>query len=450
MKLTVPPLEIDCNEGFSSGKDIFERERFGRNIFNIIENVKDELVIAVDAPWGEGKTTFIKMWRGMLSKEGIESIYFDAFENDYQIDPFLAIAAEIYSIIDDDRHDAKLQFKMKTISAMKTLGKVSLRVGIKAATAGILDETIFDDTNTIKDVSKEASDLVDSYVSKKLENAKRDKKNLFEFKKSLDVLASNIGKDKPLVFIVDELDRCKPPFALAILENIKHLFSVKNIVFVLVMNRTQIEESIKCEYGAGVEASKYLQKFVHLWASLPKNKSECKCDGENYVLDCLERMNFSAETQAQNIAIKTYKQLVTHYDLSFREIERSLTNYSLLHNMTAGRESECLQLMFVYLSIIKVIEPEIYSRISNGNIDYEELLNKTNLNTLEDEQWLSNYFIDRHPIKFLLHYCLSNEEEFENHVRQSIEVLNYKRIFPNQSRRILETSCKWMNTFEAI
>lgn len=60
MKLTVPPLEIDPNEGFSPDKDIFERQRFGKNLLNIIENIKDELVIAVNAPWGEGKTTFIK------------------------------------------------------------------------------------------------------------------------------------------------------------------------------------------------------------------------------------------------------------------------------------------------------------------------------------------------------------------------------------------------------
>ena len=375
MKLTVPPLEINPNEGFSTDKDIFEREKFGRNILNIIENINDELVLAIDAPWGEGKTTFIKMWRGMLSKEGIQSIYFDAFENDYQEDSFLAIAAEIYSIIDDEEQEKKSQFKDKTVSALKTLGRVGLRIGIKTATAGFLDDTIFEDTKTIKDVSKEASDLVDSYVSKRLENVKQDKKNLLEFKNSLDQLASSIGNDKPLIFIIDELDRCKPPFALAILENIKHLYSVKNIVFVLVMNRTQIEESVKCEYGSGVEASKYLQKFVHVWASLPKSKDEYKCDAEKYLLDCLNRMDFTVETQNQSEGIKVYKQLVVHYNLSLREIERSLTNYSLIHNIKRGRLPLDYQVIQVYLSIIKVIKPGVYYRLSNNNnISYEELV----------------------------------------------------------------------------
>ncbi|VEP17666.1 conserved hypothetical protein [Hyella patelloides LEGE 07179] len=99
MKLTVPPIQIEPDEGFTSEKDIFCRKDFGQNLLNLITNVDDELVVALDAPWGEGKTTFIKMWQGMLKQERIESIYFDAFANDYQKEPFLAIAAEIYSLI---------------------------------------------------------------------------------------------------------------------------------------------------------------------------------------------------------------------------------------------------------------------------------------------------------------------------------------------------------------
>jgi predicted KAP-like P-loop ATPase len=76
------------------------------------------------------------------------------------------------------------------------------------------------------------------------------------------------------VFVIDELDRCRPPFAPEVLENIKHLFSVPNIVFILSMNRSQIEESIRCEYGTQVHASKYLQKFVgfgHIFQSREKD-----------------------------------------------------------------------------------------------------------------------------------------------------------------------------------
>lgn len=451
MKLTVPPLEIAPNEGFSPDKDIFERKAFGRNILNIIENINDELVLAIDAPWGEGKTTFIKMWRGMLAGEGIKSIYFDAFENDYQEDSFLAIAAEIYSIIDDKKEEEKSQFKEKTVSALKILGRAGSRIVTKSLIGFALDDTFFDDTNTIKDVSKEASDLVDSYVDKRLENAKQDKQSLLEFKESLDNLASTIGNDKPLIFIIDELDRCKPPFALAILENIKHLYSVKNIVFVLVLNRNQIEESVKCEYGSGVEASKYLQKFVHLWASLPKRKDKYKSDAEEYLLYCLQRMDFKANNSAQQQSLKTYQQLVVHYNLSLREIERTLTNFSLVYNMTAGKLDECYRLILVYLSIIKVINPEIFNKLSNNDISYQELVQETSLKTLEDESWLINYHIDKHPLTYLLHYCLTSQQEYIKFLEESkreSSFNNFRNIFTAQNRDLVKKTCKWMNTFK--
>ena len=69
VKLTVPPLEIGEDEGFSEDKNIFKRRQFGERLANLIENTDGELVIALDAPWGEGKSTFIKMWQGYLKSK---------------------------------------------------------------------------------------------------------------------------------------------------------------------------------------------------------------------------------------------------------------------------------------------------------------------------------------------------------------------------------------------
>jgi predicted KAP-like P-loop ATPase len=272
MRLTVPPLEIAEDEGFSEDKDIFKRKGFGERLSNLIENTDGEMVIALHAPWGEGKSTFIKMWRGYLNNNGIRSIYFDAFENDYQSAPFLALAGEIYNLIDDKKKAEKSRFENMAVSALKTTGRIGLRIGIKALTAGVLDGTELGKHGTDKDISKEASDVVDTLVSSHLKSVSKDKENISNFKKYLEGLPSKLSNNgKPIVFIIDELDRCKPPFALEIIEIIKHLFAVPNITFVLVMNKIQLEASVRNEYGT-VEASKYLQKFINLWISLPKNK----------------------------------------------------------------------------------------------------------------------------------------------------------------------------------
>ena len=177
MKLIVPPIEISEDSGFSSGVDIFNRRPFGETLLNLIQNTEDELVLALDAPWGEGKSTFIRMWQGLLKEKNVPHVYFDAFENDYQADPFLALSSQIYSLIDEDDKENHKEFKEKATSALKVVGRAGLRIGIKALTAGVLDETVLEDTGNIKDVSKEASDLVDGYISKRLSQADEDKES---------------------------------------------------------------------------------------------------------------------------------------------------------------------------------------------------------------------------------------------------------------------------------
>src|SRR3954466_1508030 len=72
------------------------------------------------------------------------------------------------------------------------------------------------------------------------------------------------NQTKPLILIIDELDRCRPNFSLQLLERIKHFFSVPNVHFVLGTNLTQLENSIAALYGNGIDTPVYLQKFVHL------------------------------------------------------------------------------------------------------------------------------------------------------------------------------------------
>lgn len=88
-------MEIGHTESFTPQKDIFGRKEFGDKLTRIVATLGSPSVLLLDAPWGTGKTTFVKMWRGELSKAGIPSIYFDAFANDYQEDAFLAVASQI-------------------------------------------------------------------------------------------------------------------------------------------------------------------------------------------------------------------------------------------------------------------------------------------------------------------------------------------------------------------
>lgn len=167
MKIRIPELEIPDGAGFSGKLDLFKRAGFGEKLANVIHNTDDKLVLGLDAGWGEGKTTFVKMWTGHVENhrgEKLRAIYFDAFENDYQKDPFLALAAAIYEKIPPTDKAKQRNFWRMTSTAAAVLGRGFLRVGVKTATAGLVDGT---SVEAIKeDLSTAMAEQVDALVKR--------------------------------------------------------------------------------------------------------------------------------------------------------------------------------------------------------------------------------------------------------------------------------------------
>jgi len=444
MKLLVPALKISEEDGFKTELDIFNRKSFGEALFNLISNTEDELVLALDAPWGEGKSTFIKMWQGLLAENNIANVYFDAFENDYQQDPLLAISSQLYSLIDSGDVKTQVEFKKKALSAIKVIGRAGLRVGIKAITAGILDETILEKTDNIEDAEDEASGLVDSFIASQLTKSAENSKSLIAFKEYLSTLGGKLGNGKNLIFIIDELDRCKPKFALAILESIKHLFSVQHITFVLVMNRSQLEEAVRCEYGSGVDAAKYLQKFVSIWTTLPKSNDKINPNIKQYVRSCLTAMGFEVKVQANNDAIYFFEEMAIYYDLSLREIEKSLTNFAVIHNATNEGNLNLEYLMVaIFLCIIKVIKPEVFQKLSRAKLEYEQLIKLAELGSLKEQYWEG---AEEHQLKWFLKYNMSSDVIAEAMVKDSVAGGRF-RLSGQQS--VIKV-CKLLDAFQPL
>ncbi|MFT5420883.1 MAG: hypothetical protein ACI9D5_001636 [Candidatus Endobugula sp.] len=441
MKLIVPPLNISYEDGFTPEVDVFNRKPFGESLFNLIKNTEDELVLALDAPWGEGKSTFIKMWKGLLTKNKAPCIYFDAFEHDYQPEPFLAISSQIYQLIDKDDDVSHAEFKEKATSALKVVGRAGLRIGIKALTAGVLDETILDGAGNIKDASKEASDLIDGFVSSQLTKADEDRQNLEAFKMHLASLGEKLGGGNPVIFIIDELDRCKPKFALSLIESIKHLFSVPNITFVLVMNRKQLEEAIRCEYGSGVDAARYLQKFVSIWTTLPKPRDHYSSIPRTYLKNCLKRMGYEIQTRTHESTIEFFEEMAFYYDLSLRDIERSLTSFAIIHNATDGKLNGEYSCISVFISIAKAIKPDVYRKLSNKRLTYDQLLIEASLNELNADYWGDKP--EGHPIKWILKYYLGTDDE----AKALLEQGNYLESKNCYDRDAVTKVCAWLEAF---
>ncbi|WP_415894915.1 P-loop NTPase fold protein [Neptuniibacter sp. PT34_22] len=366
-----PPLEITEDSGFEES-DLFRRKPFAESLTNLVIQAEGPLVISLDAPWGEGKTTFVKQWRGMLKKdENIASMYFDAFEGDYQDDAFLAISAEVYAYSKeklyaqgDNEKKALTQFKTATINVSKALAKAGAKTAIKASSASFLDGSELE--NISAGVSAELGKLTDKLIDDALEKHTENKNSFTTFKIALETLGRELSSEgKPFIVIIDELDRCRPDFALNLLEKIKHVFSTSNVIFVLVNNSEQLARSVEYTYGQGINAHNYLHKFITLSLKLPKKADFALSMGDtkNYVHYLFRKMNIYAHGQEKSYS-SLLGELCEELNLSFRQVEKIIGKLSLYMLLTPEHRYKDKHLISG-LCILQVVRPELFEKVVN-------------------------------------------------------------------------------------
>ena len=245
--------EPDVNLSNPWHDDEMNRERMAEALTNLLINQKESFIISLDGGWGTGKTFFLKRWNQQLQNDGFQSIYFNAWEDDFYDDPFVAIIGQISEQLEEN----KIPERDKLMNAAK-----SLVFSLSSDLTGV---------NTKEIVAKLSNQAIEQYSCQR--------KNKVKFKELLKQTSQELTKksNTPLVFIVDELDRCRPIFAIELLERIKHVFDVPNVVFVLGINRIQLEKSIKSVYG-DIDANVYLRRFFDMDFSLPESDLAQFCD----------------------------------------------------------------------------------------------------------------------------------------------------------------------------
>lgn len=134
-----------------------------------------------------------------------------------------------------------------------------------------------------------------------------------------------------MVFFIDELDRCRPNFSVKLIERLKHFFDVPNLVFILLLNKEQLEKAIEGTYGVGIDASAYLAKFIHLNLRLPKNvdtSSEHQNANWIYLNQLAEHYKFKRGQELVHF-VNTLSVFASITGMSLRELERGMTLLAL-------------------------------------------------------------------------------------------------------------------------
>lgn len=255
-------------------------------------------VLAVNADWGYGKSFMLERWHRETSLGGHPSVFFDAWKNDFTPDPLLAFIAEFDEGLKSYTQKvpiaasakAKVTQLIKKLwkPALKVLGGAALKVttGLSISDAERLvhmryEEDGADDSVLSEEqrssIKKIPSDLGVA-LTKALDEHSTKKRSISDFKEKLSFLVAELGKidevKLPMIVFVDELDRCRPNYAIELLEGIKHLFGVPGVFFVIATNIGQLSESIKAVYGSGFDGHRYLKRFFDLTYVLPQPSNE--------------------------------------------------------------------------------------------------------------------------------------------------------------------------------
>lgn len=372
-----PQVEL-YEEGFEEN-DILQRAAVGRSLSNLVERIEDPLVIALDGGWGTGKTYFLKRWVGAHALENngaAKTLYFDAFAHDYLSDPLPALVSAIGERF--PKADESTINKVK--SAAFKLARPFARFGMAMATYGATEALAPVGDAAVAAINTEASIAIENYWSR--EDGRRAA--MEEFHSALAELVAvqyeggneRAANGARLVIVVDELDRCRPDYALEVLEVMKHFFVIPSVTFILGVNLVALENSVKARYGADIDASAYLRKFINVSLSLPAKIGHQHSMRETVLVYLEHQTSVMGIPDHIGNALKRHIKVVARNNsVSIRDVGKILSAVSLLGGDVLEKDdhlSGWLETLTALL-VSKVVRPDIYEKFLSSSISAEDL-----------------------------------------------------------------------------
>ena len=366
MKFRIAEVDIPTSEPFKF--DALDRKSVVEFLRDLIKQIEGPFVLALDSPWGTGKTTVVRMLRCSLEIDGFQCVYFNAWKDDYVTDPLIPMVSAIDELkTDDDSTNESFRASMAVVKkAAGPIAKSALKAAIKIGTMGVLDVDEAIESATADAASDAASDLVDAF--------QKERASLGQFRDELEKAVGKLSDNdppRPLIFFIDELDRCRPSYAIELLERVKHLFDVPNIVFVLSIDKAQLSASVASVYGDRSDTQEYLRRFFELEFGIPK------VTGKKYTSVLIDRFElddfFAARDKYPELRydrqhfIDYFSALADVFDLSLRARERCLTMLAMVLHQTA--ENHFLDpILVAFLLVLRVKRKDQFSALCDGSL----------------------------------------------------------------------------------
>ena len=399
MGIRIQPRDIEVPKDDPFRDDLLDRREAVDTLTHLVGNIEGPCVLAVDAPWGAGKTTFLRIWAQHLRNEDFPVVEFNAWETDFSEDPFLTLSSELTEGLQSE--GTKLPGK-----TIKNLKDASLEVLRWVVPGAIRVAASF-----IPVAGSEIGQTTASFAEDRLSQHQEARTSVKKFRHVLQGAAEALSKERdgrPLILMIDELDRCRPSYAVELLEVAKHLFSVDRIVFVLAVNRDQLAHSVRALYGSGFDADGYLHRFIDLDFRLPEPNREAfirtqlqatgiddyfdqapKKTSHSYPALFPDEVARKASAARENLRA----MLLAFFgasDLSLRTIGQAIHRLGLLY-ASLRRDQHDHALPTTVALILRTLDQDLYRRFVNGedsDLDVvDAVFSRPGLQALRHEQW---------------------------------------------------------------
>ncbi len=326
--------------------DFLDRKKYADFLTGYLKNKAEQerdaaFVMNINAAWGSGKTFFVDHWADDL-RGTHPVVFFNAWQNDYSDDPLLSVISSILDdlqpLLGDTSQEHIDNLLSKSGRLLKTVAPLAAKGLLKKFFSSEEGEEI---AEVVSGAEKEVCDVFGKATEELLKENNKQKQSIEEFKTAFSAIIETLYQkhncSSPTFIFIDELDRCRPLYAIELLEKIKHLFDVKNVVFVLSTDTQQLSCSIKAIYGNEFDAELYLKRFFDQTYTLPQP-------------DYLEfaRMLF-LDRELPSIPFKDY-QLVNERDTIEASQEEIFSVVSDIFQIDLRTQKQCFEKYYAILS----------------------------------------------------------------------------------------------------
>lgn len=358
--------------------DLFDRKPYAEFLAHLViscdlyrrNDDSQSYTIALDSPWGTGKSTFLKKFESLLEKQysdRVSVVHYNAWQNDFWDNAFEPLADAIFTsgFFDNALYEQASEATIaKSYEAIKHIAMAFTKKPLE----------LFVDLEELDKAQESASKALHIYTDthpQSVSTRYRDfVNNISILQDALTSFFNENNSQQKLLVVIDELDRCRPTFAIDTLEIVKHIMDAPQVVFIFALDINQLNSTIKSVYGNETDSVGYLMRFFSYYSRMPN------ADLSKLVDEMILKLVVSPpDAGISRTTLKNdFVAIVQYLSLSARDLETVCKVYLLMQDIFISRyRSHQANILYWLLLCTKYKSPIYFSNILSGKSSNDNL-----------------------------------------------------------------------------